>query len=776
MHPLRKPGQWRIFSAPGGHPALRKWPAPGIIAEMRLVAVLPIVMAALCAFAGLSNFLIYIRRRDQAVNLSFPIMCFLMAIYDLLCAGLYGSASITDGVRWQRAQIVAIALCCAALLNFIADYTGKVPRAVRILFTSWFLVEAAAGVFGGVGVVLDATTPLVKSVHPFTRGVITYYEAAPGLIANLQAVAGLLLVVYACICCVRFLLTGPRSRAIPMLVVVVLLLAAAANDTLVSNGALDFVYLIEYSFMAMVLLMSYSITRQVIEAAGTRDALVASEDKYRTLVENQGEGVTIVDSEERFLFANPAADAILGVPPGTLAGRFFTDFLDDEQRSILLDQTERRRRGEKSKYELLIRSADGRKKIVIVTATPQFGPSGEFRGTFGIFRDETEQRILEERLRQAQKMEAVGRFAGGIAHDFNNVITIINGYTEIMRDSVRPGSALWTPLERIREAAGRAGSVTRQLLAFSRRQDLPRMPTDLNALLRDLEDPLRRLIGEDVTIKVERGADTGAILADKGQIEQIILNLAANARDAMPGGGTLTLRTSTMRVDGPEPGAGPRRLPAGPYVVLTVRDTGVGMGPEVIGHLFEPFFTTKAPGKGTGLGLAMAYGIVVQSKGDIVVDSAPGRGTSVTISLPRVDAISAPPDTAARGPAPGGCESILVVEDEEGVRRLTCAILRLLGYTVFETSTGEEALAFLEDRSRKVDLVLSDVVMPVIGGPEVTQKAVALRPGVKTMLMSGYPDGGPAGETGMVPGSAFLRKPFTRDSLARKVREALDGA
>ena len=255
-----------------------------------------------------------------------------------------------------------------------------------------------------------------------------------------------------------------------------------------------------------------------------------------------------MDPEERFLFANPAADALFAVEPGTLTGRSFLDFLDPDQQAIVREQTVRRRTGEKSRYELLIRSADGRKKTVTVTATPQFGPSREFRGTFGIFRDETEQRILEEQLRQAQKMEAVGRFAGGIAHDFNNVITIINGYSEIMRDSVPPGSALWAPLERIREAAGRAASVTRHLLAFSRRQDLPRQPTDLNAVLRDLEDPLRRLIGEDLAIKVERCAETGTILADRGQIEQIIFNLAANARDAMPGGGTLTLRTSVIRV------------------------------------------------------------------------------------------------------------------------------------------------------------------------------------------------------------------------------------
>jgi PAS domain S-box-containing protein len=753
--------------------ALRKGRAAGIIAAMRLVAILPIVMAALCAFAGLSNLLIYVRRRDQAVNLSFPVMCLLMAFYDLLCAGLYSSGSITDGARWQWAQIIAIALCSAAVLNFIADYTGKVSRAPRIVFTSWFVVEAAVGLFGGIGVVLDVAHPLVKRVNPLTAGIVTYYEAAPGPIANLQSFGGLLLMIYVCVACVRLLVTGPRSKAVPMLVVVALLLAAAANDTLVSSGVLGSFYLVEYAFMAMVLLMSYSLINQVIEAARTKDALVASEDKYRTLVENQEEGVTIVDPKERFLFANPAADALFAVAPGSLAGRFLSDFLDDEQLPVLLDQTASRRRGEKSRYELCIRSADGRKKTVIVTATPQFGPAGEFRGTFAILRDETEQRVLEERLRQSQKMEAVGRFAGGIAHDFSNVITIINGYTEIMRDSVRAGSALWTPLERIREATGRAASVSRQLLAFSRRQDLPRMPTDLNSLLRDLEDPLRRLIGEDVTIRVERGADTGAILADKGQIEQIILNLAANARDAMPTGGTLTLRTGVTRVAGREEDGRPRRLAPGDYAVLTVRDTGVGMGPEVIEHLFEPFFTTKGPGKGTGLGLAMAFGIVMQSKGDIVVDSAPGRGTSVTISLPRVDPPAAAVDPAFSAPPPGGCESILVVEDEEGVRRLTCSILRLLGYTVIETSTGEEAVAVLEDRSRAIDLVLSDVVMPVMGGHEVTRRAAALRPGIRTMLMSGYPDGGAAGDMGAASGTPFLRKPFTRDSLARKVREAL---
>ena len=733
-------------------------------------------MAAVCVFAGLANLLIYVRRRDHGVNLSFPLMCFFVAFYDVLSAGLYGSASIIEGVRWEQAQFLAIALCCAAMLNFIADYTGRVPRAVRVLSTTYFLAEATVGLIGGSRVVLDTSHASVKHLGFLAGGPVTYYEAAPGPIATMQIIAGLLLMLYVSWCCVRFLRTGPRRKAVPMVVVVVLILAAAVNDTLVSIGVLGSFYLIEYSFMALVLLVWASLAGQVVEAAGTRDALVASEDRYRTLVENEDVGVTIVDPDERFLFGNPAADALFAVAPGTLAGRSFLDFLDPDQREIVREQTEKRRRGEKSRYELLIRAADGRKKTITVTASPQFGPSREFRGTFGIFRDETEQRVLEEQLRQAQKMEAVGRFAGGIAHDFNNVITIINGYSEIMRDSVSPGSVLWAPLERIREAAGRAASVTRHLLAFSRRQDLPRQPTDLNAVLRDLEDPLRRLIGEDLAIKVERCAEAGTILADRGQIEQIIFNLAANARDAMPRGGTLTLRTSVMRVAESERGPIPRRLAPGPYVVLTVRDTGMGMGPDVIEHLFEPFFTTKEPGKGTGLGLAMTYGIVTQSKGDIIVESTPDSGTTVTIFLPRVDSGARSPGCASGAPSPGGSETILVVEDEEGVRRLTCDILRLLGYTVHETVQGEEAIALLEDTSQAVDLVLSDIVMPVMGGPEVTRRAAVLRPGVKTILMSGYPDGGPPEETGMTPGAAFLRKPFTRDSLARKVREVLDGA
>jgi signal transduction histidine kinase len=382
-----------------------------------------------------------------------------------------------------------------------------------------------------------------------------------------------------------------------------------------------------------------------------------------------------------------------------------------------------------------------------------------------------ERQQLQQDLARAQKLEAIGRLAGGVAHDFNNVLTAILGSAELLMMDTPPGEHAREEVEIIRDAAVRAQDLIRQLLAFSARQVLQPVVLDLNDLITELGRMLRRLIGEDLTLDTELADDLGPVRADPGQVEQVLVNLAVNARDAMPDGGRLLIRTGNVDVnDGAD-------LPAGPYALIEVTDTGTGMDAATLARVFEPFFTTKERGKGTGLGLASVYGIVRQSGGHIAVASTPGAGTTFRIYLPRVDA---PVDTARAPrvvsvPAPG-IETVLVAEDEQMVRVLIRKVLEQAGYTVLLASGGAEALQLAERHPASIQLLVTDVVMPGMSGRELARRLLELRPETKVLYLSGYADDAVERHGVLDPGTAFMQKPFTPGALASRVREVLGGA
>jgi two-component system cell cycle sensor histidine kinase/response regulator CckA len=397
-----------------------------------------------------------------------------------------------------------------------------------------------------------------------------------------------------------------------------------------------------------------------------------------------------------------------------------------------------------------------------------------------ILRQVTEEGLLQSqiRLQSVQKMEAIGRLAGGIAHDFNNLVQAIGGYTEMLLGRLEADDPLRRNAEEIKKAGDRAAALTRQLLAFSRQQVLQPTVLDLNTVVHHVEHLLGRLIGEDIGLRTRLAEELWNVRADAAQLEQVLMNLAVNARDAMPQGGELTIETANVELTRTDEGE-PFAVVAGPYVLLAVSDTGFGMNAETKARAFEPFFTTKGPGQGTGLGLSTVYGIVKQSGGYIWVDSELGGGTRVRIYLPRVEQMSLPLPLDLAPPEPArvmhGSETLLLVEDEEGVRELMHEWLAAHGYEMLVASDGPEALALVERLARPVDLLIADVVMPLMGGPALAKRLLARQPSLKVIFVSGYADEAIGDRRMLEEGASFLQKPFTLDGLLRKVRAVLDG-
>ncbi len=655
----------------------------------------------------------------------------------------------------------------------------------------------------------------------------------------------------------------------------------------------------------------YAVLSTVTDITARYDeelSLRAREKVFRLLVENQNEGIGIVDLQERFLLTNHAGDEILGVPPGGLTGRSLNDFLTPESQVYVSERTKDRRAGKRSQYELEItRESDGARRTILVSAAPYFDDAGRVSGTVGVFSDitdrilveralqenearlrltfdqapigaamvsldcryiqvneafcrmlgyqereligksvfevthpdhvavteqnirriaeganrqyetekryvrkdggvvwahltvtplrhsanqttylltmvediterklaETENARLQAQFLQAQKMESIGRLAGGVAHDFNNLLTVINGYSATVLDLMSPSDPLRTRITEIYKAGERAASLVRQLLAFSRKQVLKPDLIDLNEMVADMERMLRPLVGDDVEIVTRLAAVLDPVLADRHQMEQVVMNLAVNARDAMPQGGTLTIETARTVWENSCPHCLAEVRP-GPYVRISVRDTGTGMNDEVRQHLFEPFFTTKTLGHGTGLGLATVHGIVLQSGGHIDVETRSGEGTCFHVYLPAMEATPAPATPPQLSAPVRGTETILLVEDQPEVRRFAATLLREYGYRVIESSDGEEALA--QCGSQPIDLLLTDVVMPKMSGTELAAHVQSAQPHVRVLFMSGYSDEVLAWPADSRRGAAFIQKPFTIDALTAKVREVLGEA
>lgn len=470
---------------------------------------------------------------------------------------------------------------------------------------------------------------------------------------------------------------------------------------------------------------------------------------------------------------NAAAVRLYGYTAAEAVGQNIILLAPPESVPEVLDALARIQNGERVAPDQALRmDRNGRMLEVIVTVSPLKNEEGEIIGATAIVRDVQPLRQLEAQFRQAQKMEAIGRLAGGIAHDFNNLMTIINGYSNFVLEELDPHDPHREMLEQVVRAGERAASLTSQLLAYSRRSMLQPRVVDLNGLVRSTEKMLRPIIGEDIELRIVTDDRLLRVRVDPAQMEQAIVNLAVNARDAMPQGGALTLETVSRHLKEADIGVRMELTP-GPYTLLTVSDTGCGMDEDTLARLFEPFFTTKEVGKGTGLGLAMVYGTIKQSGGHVEVTSTPGEGSTFRIYLPGIDVMEHEEPKTAQIDRPGGAETILLVEDEEGVRKLVALQLEHCGYTVKEAANGAEALEIIARHRGRIDLMLSDVVMPGMNGPQLAAAVEVAHPGVKVLFQSGHP-----GETLLFHGFEathhdLIQKPFSSEELARRVRDVL---
>jgi hypothetical protein len=575
------------------------------------------------------------------------------------------------------------------------------------------------------------------------------------------------------------LLREIRQRGIETPVVV--LTSRGAEEVAVESmkaGAADYLSKAQLSAEALGRAIRHALAlsaeerqRRQAEAAVRR-----SEERFRALVEHSSDALILLDSQGRVTYVSASSQRHLGWTAADMLGRSIFDFLHSDDRELagarLADAGQWP--GATITQELRFQHADGTWHHMECVGVNRLNEPSV--GAIVInARDVTERRRLEDQLRQAQKMEAVGRLAGGVAHDFNNLLTAILGYCNLMLDEIPAEDPLRQDLEEIRQAGDRAAALTRQLLAFSRRQMLQPQIIDLNTLVRQMEKMLRRLIGEDIELVTPLGPDLTQVKVDPASIEQVLVNLAVNARDAMPLGGRLTIETAMVDLDDAYAETHVTVIP-GRYVMLAVSDTGQGMDAATRARIFEPFFTTKEQGKGIGLGLATVYGIVKQSGGYIWVYSEPGHGTVFKVYLPPSDVAASalrPVEPASESEKHRGWETVLLVEDEDAVRALAREVLRRQGYVVLEARHGLDALRVAERHQDPIHLLVTDVVMPHMSGRDLARRLAGARPNMKLLFISGYTDHAVV-HRDLTPGSAFLQKPFTPENFAQKVRSVLD--
>jgi len=731
-----------------------------------------IVIEGMLAFAALHYFLLWWRSRRERVLLIFSIFAAIVSVVIAVTVSLIAADSIGGAQRALDLRTTFGILAYTLLLWLVSEIASVRPGRLGKGLTVTALVVAIISAFGVR--ITGTVTGLGQIQLPWGEALSVVQRDSSAYLTGpvytlLLSVQGLALYIG--------WRAWRRDRLASMLIVLtgIVTVLSTIPPVLADVWRLPIPYFGIFQFVVWVPVLSVLLSR---EHARRDERLAATQHRYRTLIETAPEAIVVMDlGLGRFIEHNQKAVDMFGWSAEELVTKSPIDispeFQADGRRSVdaaaaylhqavvdgtaFFDWTHRSRAGRDIPCEIRLARLPDPSRILV-------------RGSIADISDRLQ---LEAQLRQAQKMEAIGQLAGGVAHDFNNLLTVIAGYCGILLDRLPPADPLRSDVRAIADAGHRAASLTQRLLAFSRRAVLTPKVIDVNSVVRETEHILRRLIGEDILLSVALLPGGGLVKVDPGHLGQVLINLAVNARDALPSGGGLTIRTERVDVSAPVSMSG-QTMPAGRYVRLVVSDTGHGMSPEVKGRIFEPFFTTKGVGKGTGLGLAVVHGFVKQSGGYIDVDSEEGRGATFSISLPLIDEADAVAPTTPADVGARGAETILLVEDEEAVRHLLARGLRNYGFTVMTARDGAEALRLVHDRTPHIDLLATDVVMPNMSGRDLADRLRKERSGLKVLFMSGYTDDTLLRHGVYEAREAFLHKPFALQAFASKVRQILD--
>jgi len=529
-----------------------------------------------------------------------------------------------------------------------------------------------------------------------------------------------------------------------------------------------------HALVGLILLFDLYVIFQQVQLFRVRKQIAEREELFRLITENAADMIAVVDGSSNRLYNSPSYQKILGYSPEELKQtKGIEQIHPDDREKVMEAALEAKRSGMGRSIEYRIRHKDGRWVQLESTASVIRNKNGEVEKLVIVNRDVTERKDLEKQLVLSQKLEAIGKLSGGVAHDFNNILNVILGYSEELQKHIPPEDPYREAVDEIINAGKRAASLTQQLLAFSRKQVFESQVIDLKVIVSEAAKMLERLIGEDIKLEIVPTPQIGPVKADRCQIERVILNLAVNAREAMPQGGKVTIEMADVELDETSPTL-QRCATPGPYVMLRVTDTGCGMDAELQSHIFEPFFTTK--GQGTGLGLATVYGVIKQSGGYIGVDSAPGKGTTFRVYLPRVtETVEKVQASSPSGKMLPAQWTVLLVEDERALRKLTRKMLLDMGLTVLEAEDASQAIAITQQTDTPIDLLLTDVIMPGMSGWALAETLSSPHPEMKILYMSGYPDGVIEKNSPSTAGISILRKPFTRDELLRRIEDAAIG-
>jgi PAS domain S-box-containing protein len=730
-----------------------------------------VAITGMMAFAALHYFLMWWWSRRERVLLIFSLFSVVVGFSTAAIIGVLTADSVTAAQTTLDLRTTFTILAFPLLVSIVSEIAAVRPG--RIL-TFVAVACVAVSVLSAFGVPINGTVTAVHQTRLPWGETLAVVDRMGALWA--APVYAVVMFVEAYVLFVGWQATH-RDRLVGTVIILTGVVAVIATivPLLADVARLPFPYVGTLQFALWVPVLSLLLSR---EYAHRDDRLAASEERYRILIESAPDAIVVLDlGAGRFVDYNQKAVDMFGYTPAELVTMTPVDvspeFQPDGRRSVDVAPMYLRQAvdGKFPFFEWRHCARDGREIPCEVRLVRLPDPSRIL--IRGSMTDISHRLQLEAQLRQAQKMEAIGQLAGGVAHDFNNLLTVIAGYCGMLLDKLPADDPLRSDVRAIADAGHRAASLTQRLLTFSRRAVLTPKIVDIDSVVRETDHILRRLIGEDILVTVTLDAGGGHVKVDPGYLGQVLINLALNARDALPAGGRLTIRTEQAELGGHVSADGQVVVP-GRYVRLVVSDTGLGMSTDVKAHIFEPFFTTKGVGRGTGLGLAVVHGFVKQSGGYIDVDSEEGKGTTFSISLPLIDEVPVVPPQASTEIVARGVETVLIVEDEEAVRHLLAQGLRNYGFTVMTARDGTEALHMVRERAAKIDLLVTDVVMPNMSGRDLADRLRSEFTGLKVLFMSGYTDDTLLRHGVYEARESFLQKPFVLRSFASKVREALD--